>query len=76
MSSSTEKYLQEFEKYKNVEILEGIIYRIHYRNIRYTVLKVDKINNFVILQRTDIKTLNEIRKTLHWARKNLLHLNI
>lgn len=83
MNSSIEKYLQEFEKYKNIEILEGKIYNIcsggpnnkqPYRNIRYLVLKVDLINNSVQLQRTDKTNPIILTKTLHWARKNLLNL--
>ena len=69
MGKMKQKYLEEYEKYKNINI-EFRTYRLKSnRRILYEVLDIDEK-----LQRVLIKTVSsgvEQSKTLHWCRKNL-----
>lgn len=72
MSSSQQKYLQEYEKYKHNQITEGCEYTLVKNPVAiYKVVSVDNANEKVVLMNKSGFILN---KTLHWCRKNLLQL--
>jgi len=67
ISSAQQKYLEEYEKLKHVEIKPGKYVNKNKLSIEYDVFNVENDS-------ADIKTLSsgEIKnKTLHWIRKNL-----
>jgi len=65
--SQKEKYLEEFEKYKNVELSYGR-WRLKSNNfIQYDIVTI--CDDFVRLE--TVHTKNVVEKTPHWCRKNL-----
>ena len=69
MSKMKKKYLEEYEKYKDVEIKPGRYRRKSNNVIMYEILEVDKNQEKVHL--TTVHSDNNMTKTLHWCRKNL-----
>lgn len=69
MTPSQQKYLEEYEKYKNVPIDVGCRYVVTSRPTTiYEVVSIDQTDERVSLEN---KTGLIISKTLHWCRKNL-----
>ena len=72
MSKMKQKYLEEYERYKNVKIKHQTYKLKSNRNILYEVLDVDEAREKVIIK--SIASGVERERTLHWCRKNLLSL--
>lgn len=74
ISKAQQKYFEEFEKYKNVELHVGKIY--HHKegpNMKYIILSVDVEKNSATIQRVLKEGEGMISsKTAHWCRKNLI----
>ena len=72
LSPSQLRYLQEYEKYKDIVLEEGTIYYVKNNpHLRYLIISIQ--NEEVIISRLD-KDNNpsfEQTKTAHWCRKNL-----
>ncbi len=66
--NSREKYLLEYEKYKNVRITPGP-YKKKERSILIGVLEVDEDSEQVVIRTVHSGHLSN--KTLHWCRKYL-----
>ena len=63
------KYLEEYERYKDIQIIEGREYLVLNRpSTTYQVVQVDYIDEKVSLSN---KSGIFLTKTLHWCRKNL-----
>ncbi len=65
--SMKEKYLEEYEKYKDIEITTG-----DYSNkdgIRFSVLSINEEEQKAEVQTTKSGVIKT--RTLHWCRKNL-----
>tara|TARA_Y100000296_G_scaffold72687_1_gene89316 strand:+ start:35 stop:274 length:240 start_codon:yes stop_codon:yes gene_type:complete len=72
VSKMKQKYLEEYERYKNVKIKHQTYKLKSNRNILYEVLDVDEAREKVIIK--SIASGVERERTLHWCRKNLLSL--
>ena len=66
--NSREKYLLEYEKYKNIRIVPGS-YKKKERSILVEVLKVDEDNEQAVGK--TVHSGHVCSKTLHWCRKYL-----
>ena len=71
MSKAQEKYLEEYEKYKNINITEDT-YILRDTSIKYNILKIDKDNQTALVE--TVHSGIQRNKTLHWCRKNLISL--
>ncbi len=68
---SQEKYKEEYEKYKHIQIEPGI-YILKNTLIKYEIQEISTET-----EKVKLKTLNTNNiqiKTLHWCRKNLIKL--
>ena len=66
-----QRYLEEYEKYKHIEIIPGEYHLKSNPTIKVIVLSVHKD-----IARALVKTMksgNERERTLHWCRKNLVY---
>ena len=64
-----EKYLKEYEKYKDVR-LSLREYRLKSNNsIRYEIISIDEATERAELR--NVRSANIMGKTLHWCRKKL-----
>jgi len=71
MKKSKEKYLQEYEKYKDVPLSLKETYSKKSRHTEKVVLvEIDKENEMARVKNLRTGTLQT--KTLHWCRKNLI----
>ena len=67
---SKQKYLEEFEKYKDVQLSTSEIYVKKSMITEKIILKeINKKKKVAIIK--NIRTGSEQQKTLHWCRKNL-----
>tara|TARA_R110002110_G_C13145662_1_gene690208 strand:+ start:74 stop:292 length:219 start_codon:yes stop_codon:yes gene_type:complete len=64
------KYIEEYEKYKDVAIKPGFYINKNRRIIQYEVLSVGIAE--VVLK--TVKSGHVTTKTLHWCRKNLMEV--
>jgi len=71
--SGKEKYLIEYEKYKNIHLSEGFYYKKDASHIKYEIKNINYESEEVYLK--NIKSENELTKTLHWCRKNLVSMH-
>jgi hypothetical protein len=72
MTPSQKKYLEEYEKFKHIQINEGKEYSVVSKpTTTYIVVTVDYTNERVSLKNRSGIILS---KTLHWCRKNLTEL--
>ena len=70
VSKNQQKYLEEFEKYKDVQLSTSEIYAKKSMLTEKIILKeIDDKQNIAIIK--NIRTGTEQQKTLHWCRKNL-----
>jgi hypothetical protein len=68
MSESQQKYLAEYEKYKNVIIIPGL-----YKTTEGIDIEIISINNETQTAETKtVKSGYERTRTLHWCRKHLI----
>ena len=64
-----EKYLKEYEKYKDVRLSLGE-YKLKSNNrIRYEIVGINETTERAELK--NVRSGNMMGKTLHWCRKNL-----
>ena len=73
MSKMKNKYLEEYEKYKDIELSLGKYELRTNSYIKYEILQINEAQDRVTLR--NIRSLNEMGKTLHWCRKNLVEKN-
>jgi len=70
VSENQRKYLEEFEKYKHVQLSTTDIYAKKSMITEKVIIKnIDNKQNVAIIK--NIRTGTEQQKTLHWCRKNL-----
>jgi hypothetical protein len=69
MTNNQQKYLIEYEKYKNVILSKGVYHKKDASHIQYEIKNINYEAEEVHLK--NIKSNNELIKTLHWCRKNL-----
>ena len=67
--NNQEKYFIEYEKYKHVVLSEGFYHKKDASHIQYEIKNINYEEEEVHLK--NIKSNNELIKTLHWCRKNL-----
>ncbi len=65
-----QRYLEEYEKYKHIEITPGEYYLKSNPTIKLVVISVHEDINRVLVK--TVKSGNERERTLHWCRKNLV----
>ena len=68
LSKNQIKYKEEYEKYKSIVLSSGYHRLKNKKNIIYEILEIDERAEKVILENSYGL---EIKKTLHWCRKNL-----
>ena len=72
--NSQERYLQEYEKYKNVPLHINSVYSKKSRQTeKVMILSID--NEAETAEVKNLRTENILIKTLHWCRKHLV-LNV
>ena len=64
------EYLEEFEKYKDVVLTLGT-HQLRNKNIKYEILEI--LEDGVIIE-SQVENKFKSKKTLHWARKNLIKI--
>jgi len=70
VSKNQQRYLEEFEKYKHVQLSTSEIYaKKSMITEKVIIKKIDKKRDVAIIK--NIRTGSEQKKTLHWCRKNL-----
>ena len=74
MTNGQERYLIEYEKYKHVVLSKGAYQKKDASHIRYEIKNIDYDTEQVHLK--NLKSNNELIKTLHWCRKNLVPLTL
>ena len=67
--NSQQKYFIEYEKYKHVVLSEGFYHKKDASHVQYEIKNINHEAEEVHLR--NIKSNNELTKTLHWCRKNL-----
>ena len=67
MKESQRKYLEEYEKYKHIEISLGTYCVKNRPHLVYEIISVDQTGDTATLQREGATQV----KTLHWCRKKL-----
>ena len=66
-----QRYLEEYEKYKHVELEANVVYCKKSRQTeRVMILEINDSEN--VVQVKNLRTENIQYKTLHWCRKNLI----
>lgn len=71
MRESKRKYLEEYEKYKDVELQLNEVYRKKSRTTeKVELVNIDEEANMASVRNLRTNTLQ--LKTLHWCRKNLI----
>ena len=69
--SNMQRYFEEYEKYKNVELDLDVVYlKKSKASERVMLLEIDVEGNAA--QVKNMRTENIQNKTLHWCRKNLI----
>jgi len=71
--NSQQKYLQEYEKYKNVKVQEGEYHMRSNPTIKVMIMSINEAAERVLVR--TLKSGNERERTLHWCRKNLVRSN-
>ena len=69
VSQNQQKYLEEYEKFKHVEICPGIYTRKSRTHIQIQVESVNTDDEKVTMK--TLSSGHRFVKTLHWCRKNL-----
>lgn len=71
MRDSKKKYLEEYEKYKNVDIQLNEVYSKKSKTSeKVEVIDIDEASQMARVKNLRTETLQT--KTLHWCRKNLI----
>jgi hypothetical protein len=65
-----EKYLKEYEKYKDVQLILGRHRLKSNRTVVFDILDINEANEKVLVR--SVSTGIERGRTLHWCRKNLI----
>ena len=69
--SGVKRYLEEYEKYKHVELEADVVYlKKSKTSERVMLLEINLEKNTAQIK--NIRTENIQHKTLHWCRKNLI----
>jgi len=71
--NSQQRYLQEYEKYKNVKVQEGEYHMRSNPTIKVMIMSINEAAERVLVR--TLKSGNERERTLHWCRKNLVRSN-
>jgi len=68
--SSVNKYLQEYEKYKHINLqLDGLYEKKSRPGEKVKIIFIDEVYETALVR--NLRTENTQNKTLHWCRKNL-----
>ena len=71
LRESKQRYLEEYEKYKNVELTLNEVYSKKSKQTeKVQLIEIDETANVAIVK--NLRTENTQIKTLHWCRKNLI----
>ena len=71
MRDSKKKYLEEYEKYKNVEIQLNEVYSKKSKTSeKVVIVEIDEESEMASVK--NLRTEALVTKTLHWCRKNLI----
>ena len=71
MRDSKKKYLEEYEKYKDVELVLNEVYSKASRTSeKVELVEIDEESQMARVKNLRTETL--LTKTLHWCRKNLI----
>jgi hypothetical protein len=65
-----EKYLKEYEKYKDVQLTLGRYRLKSNQTVVFDILDIDEANEKALVR--SVSTGIERKRTLHWCRKNLI----
>jgi len=69
--SGMQRYLDEYEKYKNVQLETNVVYCKRSRQTEeIMILDIDQDKDSAQIK--NMRTENVQHKTLHWCRKNLI----
>jgi hypothetical protein len=71
--SSQRKYLEEYEKYKHVQLEEGEYVMKSNPAIKVAIVSINEETERALIK--TLKSGNERERTLHWCRKNLARSN-
>mgnify|MGYP003153504604 CR=1 FL=1 len=71
LSKGQQRYLEEYEKYKEVIVEPGLYFNKNRPIVEYEVLSVG-VDEVTI---KTVKSEHVTTKTLHWCRKNLTRIN-
>jgi hypothetical protein len=69
MSKMKEKYLEEYEKYKHVQLILGEYRLKSNRTVVFSILNIEEASEKALIRSTASGVERE--RTLHWCRKNL-----
>ena len=71
LRESKQKYLEEYEKYKDVQLTLNETYSKKSKQTeKVQLIEIDETANVAIVK--NLRTENTQIKTLHWCRKNLI----
>ena len=71
LRESKQRYLEEYEKYKNVELTLNEVYSKKSKQTeKVQLIEIDETANVAKVK--NLRTENTQIKTLHWCRKNLI----
>jgi len=71
LRESKQRYLEEYEKYKDVQlILNETYFKKSKQTEKVQLIEIDETANVAIVK--NLRTENTQIKTLHWCRKNLI----
>jgi len=71
LRESKQRYLEEYEKYKDVELTLNETYSKKAKQTeKVQLVEIDETANVAIIR--NLRTENTQIKTLHWCRKNLI----
>tara|TARA_R110002020_G_scaffold124200_4_gene281151 strand:- start:1283 stop:1537 length:255 start_codon:yes stop_codon:yes gene_type:complete len=71
--NSQQRYLQEYEKYKHIQIDKGEYHMRSNPTIKVMIMSINEAAERVLVK--TLKSGNERERTLHWCRKNLVRSN-
>ncbi len=72
VSQNQQKYLEEYEKFKHIEVCPGIYTRKSRAHIQIQVESVNAEDEKVTMK--TLSSGHRFVKTLHWCRKNLVRI--
>jgi len=71
LRESKQRYLEEYEKYKDVQLtLNETYFKKSKQTEKVQLVEIDETANVAIIK--NMRTENTQIKTLHWCRKNLI----